>query len=29
MVSSSATDGVIKIWSMYDLEHQVNLSVPK
>lgn len=28
-MGSSGSDGIIKIWSMYDLEHQLNFIVPK
>jgi hypothetical protein len=27
-VGSTGTDGVIKVWSMYDLEHNLNFMVP-
>jgi WD40 repeat protein len=29
MVGTSGTDGVIKVWNMYDLEHCLNFIVPK
>ena len=29
VVASSAQDGVIKVWNMFDLEHSMNFIVPK
>jgi WD40 repeat protein len=29
MIGSSGTDGIIKVWNMYDMEHCLNFIVPK